>query len=138
MSVFRSSTMAMIALTLLCALPTISWADDDDQQPTPRDNSVNILLRKELAVLRLSSKTTSTPCVNALKKLHTTQNLLKENEDDYQNPDLAVVEDVLESDFEVASERCAVDVRAICQDHKSSKEILKACAKIDTLPEERD
>ncbi|MBO6084874.1 MAG: hypothetical protein J6P00_06425 [Acetobacter sp.] len=137
MSVFRYSASLLIAFTLICTTPIASWADDDDQ-PTQRDNSVNILLRKELAVLRLTSKTISDPCVKALKKLHTTQNLLKEHEGDDQNPDIAVVEDVLESDFETASERCAVDVRDICQNHKSSKDILKACGKIDNLPNENE
>ena len=137
MSIFRSSASLLIAFTLICVTPTVSRADDDDQ-PTQRDDSVNTLLRKELAVLRLTSKTISTPCVNALKKLHATQNLLKEHEGDDQNPDLAVVEDVLESDFETASERCAVDVRAICQNQKPSKDILKACGKIDNLPDENE
>ncbi|QEO17012.1 hypothetical protein [Acetobacter vaccinii] len=137
MSGFRFQAPFVAALAIACTLITPAMADEDGP-PTPRDNSVNIQLQKELAVLHLKPDAASPACIDALRELHKTQDLLKKHAEEDQNPDLVVAQDILESDFETASERCAPDVRAMCEAPNPATDVVKTCEKIDSLPDQNE
>jgi hypothetical protein len=127
------ASVLALALAALFCLPSAARADEDGV--APRDTEANILLHKELAVLHFKPEASSSACIDALKDLHTTQDVLKKEQDDNRTRDLSVAEDVLDSDVENASERCAADARALCMAPNPSPALVHACEAIDSLPE---
>lgn len=127
------ASVLALALAALFCLPSAARADEDGV--APRDTEANILLHKELAVLHFKPEASSSACIDALKDLHTTQDVLKKEQDDNRTRDLSVAEDVLDSDVENASERCASDARALCMAPNPSPALVHACEAIDSLPE---
>ncbi|WP_042786543.1 hypothetical protein [Acetobacter pomorum] len=107
-------------------------ADDD---PPSRTNVPNVQLQKELAVLHFKPEAASQACIDALKELHKTQDMLKAEEERSHDQDLAIAEDVLESDFENAIEMCAPDVQRLCEAPNPSADLAHTCEKIDSLPD---
>lgn len=129
----RLASVLALALAALFCLPSAARADEEGV--APRDTEANILLHKELAVLHFKPEVSSSACIDALKDLHTTQDVLKKEQDDNRTRDLSVAEDVLDSDVENASERCAPDARALCMAPNPSPALVHACEAIDSLPE---
>lgn len=127
-----ATALALVMAGFLC-LPPAAQADEDGV--APRDTEANILLHKELTVLHFKPEASSSACIDALKDLHTTQDVLKKEQDDNRTRDLSVAEDVLDSDVENASERCAPDARALCMAPNPSPALVHACEAIDSLPE---
>ncbi len=125
------AAMASVLLAGGLALSPIARADDET---APRSNVNNIQLQKELAVLHFKPDAAGPACIDALKELHKTQDLLQKDEENTHNQDLTVAEDVLESDFENSIEACAADVEKMCESHNPSPELRTACEKIDSLP----
>jgi hypothetical protein len=130
----RLAPVLMMALAGFLWLPSVALAEEDGV--APRDTEANILLHKELAVLHFKPEASSSACIDALKELHATQDVLKKEQDDNRTRDLTVAEDVLDSDVENASERCAPDARALCMAPNPSPALVRACEFIDSLPED--
>lgn len=124
---------ALLVATLLCA-PLHARADDGDDAEV-RSAVPNAQLQKELAVLQFKPDAASPACVESLKELHKTQALLEEEQKHSNDQDLAVAQDVLESDFENSIETCAPDVRALCESQNPDVKLAKTCEKIDSLPD---
>ncbi|WP_180539558.1 hypothetical protein [Acetobacter okinawensis] len=133
MSGFRLYHAAMASALVACGL-TLSPIARADDETAPRSNVNNIQLQKELAVLHFKPDAAGPACIDALKELHKTQDLLQKDEENAHNQDLTVAEDVLESDFENSIEACAADVEKMCESHNPSAELRAACEKIDSLP----
>lgn len=133
MSGFRLYHAAMASVLLAGGLCAGSLAMADDET-APRNNVNNVQLQKELAVLHLKPDAAGPACIESLKELHKTQDLLQKDEENTRNQDLTVAEDVLESDFENSIEACAADVEKLCETHNPSTELRQACEKIDSLP----
>ena len=133
MSGFRlyHATMASVLLAGGLSAGSLAMADDET---APRNNVNNVQLQKELAVLHLKPDAAGPACIESLKELHKTQDLLQKDEENTRNQDLTVAEDVLESDFENSIEACAADVEKMCESHNPSPELRAACEKIDSLP----
>ena len=129
----RLAPVLIVALAGFLSLPPAARAEEDGV--APRDTEANILLHKELAVLHFKPEASSNACIDALKELHATQDVLKKEQDDNRTRDLTVAEDVLDSDVETASERCAPDARALCMAPNPSPALVRACEAIDSLPE---
>nr|WP_242012630.1 hypothetical protein [Acetobacter lambici] len=105
-----------------------------DDETAPRNNINNVQLQKELAVLHFKPDAAGPACIESLKDLHKTQDLLQKDEENTRNQDLTVAEDVLESDFENSIEACAADVEKLCEAPNPSAELRQSCEKIDSLP----
>ena len=133
MSGFRLYPAIMASALLVGGLAAGSIAHADDET-APRSNVNNIQLQKELAVLHLKPDAAGPACIDSLKELHKTQDLLQKDEENTRNQDLTVAEDVLESDFENSIEACAADVEKLCNTHNPSAELRQSCEKIDSLP----
>lgn len=132
--VARLAPVLIVALAGFLSLPPAARGEEDGV--APRDTDANILLHKELAVLHFKPEASSNACIDALKELHATQDVLKKEQDDNRTRDLTVAEDVLDSDVENASERCAPDARALCMAPNPSPALVRACEFIDSLPED--
>lgn len=126
------AAMASVLLAGSLAFSPVARADDDET--APRSNVNNIQLQKELAVLHLQPDAAGPACIDSLKELHKTQDLLQKEQENSRNQDLTVAEDVLESDFEYSIESCAADVEKLCETHNPSPALRTACEKIDSLP----
>ncbi|MGF1275254.1 hypothetical protein [Acetobacter pasteurianus] len=129
---FRPFALASLFFMGSLAASAVARADDD---PPPRTNVPNVQLQKELAVLHFKPEAASPACIDALKELHKTQDMLKAEEARSHDQDLAIAEDVLESDFENSIEMCAPDVQRLCEAPNPSAELAHTCEKIDSLPD---
>lgn len=127
---------ALFMAMLLCA-PLHARADDGDDAEV-RSKVPNAQLQKELAVLQFKPEAASEACVESLKELHKTQALLEEEQKHSNDQDLAVAQDVLESDFENSIEMCAPDVRNLCETPNPDVKLVQTCEKLGSLPDTAD
>lgn len=134
MSGFRLYHAVMASVLLAGSLAMAPAARADDDETAPRSNVNNVQLQKELAVLHFKPDAAGPACIDSLKELHKTQDLLQKEQENTRNQDLTVAEDVLESDFETSIEACAEDVEKLCETHNPSSDLRAACEKIDSLP----
>nr|WP_230975599.1 hypothetical protein [Acetobacter garciniae] len=129
--------MVLVSMPVAGALVSPAAAQDDEPEapPTPRDTVPNRKLERQLAILHFKPDAASDACVNALSALHKTQDQLTQEEARYHDQDIAVAQDVLESDFENSLEHCSPDARALCAEPSPSPGLAQACAQIDNVPE---
>lgn len=116
-------------------MPSVARADDDEASASPANNEAAIALNKVLQVLQQDPSSASDACVDALKELHKTQDIVATDEARSKDQDLAVARDVLESDYEDATQICGADARTLCR--TSSGKLPKlppACAAIHAQP----
>ncbi|GBR03443.1 hypothetical protein [Acetobacter oeni] len=95
----------------------------------------NAQLQKELAVLQTAPDQVSEACISALKELHETQGKLEAEQERTKDQDIAVAQDVLESDYENAIEMCGPDARHMCETHNPSDTLAHACEILGSLPD---
>ncbi|NSL92476.1 hypothetical protein HRJ39_06370 [Acetobacter syzygii] len=131
---FRLYHAVMASALLAGSLAVSPAARADGDETAPRSNVNNIQLQKELSVLHMKPEAAGPACIDSLKELHKTQDLLAKEQENSHDQDLTVAEDVLESDFENSIEACAGDVEKLCETHNPQPELVKACEAIDSLP----
>lgn len=127
----RLSCLCLIAAFLV----TPALADDDEPLSAGPGNVANAQLQKELAVLQSNPDEASEACVSALKELHKTQAQVDAEQQRTHDQDLAVAQDVLESDFENAIEMCGPDARRMCGTQNPSAKLAHACETLGSIPE---
>jgi hypothetical protein len=120
----RGLTSSCIAILCACLVPTIALAQQQDGASS-RDK-----LDRVLAVLRDRNAAASKPCLDAMTKVHQTEDqvsdLAKSAGDSGRHDDNAdIAKDVLDSDYETA--------QGICQ-----PDAVRACATAATAVEQRD
>nr|WP_298795711.1 hypothetical protein [uncultured Acetobacter sp.] len=133
-SLFPHAAMVLLA-SALTAAPLYAHADDDDDELHHRSTVPNAQLQKELAVLQYKPEAASPACIESLKELHKTQAQLEEEQTRSQDQDLAIAQDVLESDFENSIELCSPDVRQLCETRNPDVTLAKACEKLGSIPD---
>ena len=109
------------ALLLLPSLP----AHADDQAGSgdlARDQ-----LARVIAVLRLKPEAAGQTCLDALHEAHHTEDQLKTLEGKAKDPDLALAQDVLETNYENAQEVCGADARRTCAAPYEPSGLRPAC-----------
>lgn len=95
----------------------------------------NAQLQKELGVLQTTPDQASEACINSLKELHETQGKLEAEQERTKDQDLAVAQDVLESDYENAIEMCGPDARRLCETRNPSNTLAHACETLGSVPD---
>nr|WP_240162013.1 hypothetical protein [Gluconacetobacter azotocaptans] len=124
-----------------CLFPVGAMAQDDggggggeggDGQGGSRTASIQ--LQKDLAVLQGNPDAASQDCLDALKELHKTQDMVAAEEARTKDQDLEVARDVLETDFETAAQVCTPDAASLCDKSGASPTpaMAKACAALQT------
>ena len=71
-------------------------------------------LARMIAVLRLQPAAAGQSCLDALHEAHQTEDQLKLLQNKKNDPDLALAQDVLETDYENAKEICGADANRVC------------------------
>lgn len=94
----------------------------------------NAQLQKELSVLQTMPEQASDACITSLKELHETQGKLDAERERSHDQDLAVAQDVLESDYENAIEMCGPDARRLCGTSNPSDQLAHACETLGSIP----
>ncbi|MGO3517950.1 hypothetical protein [Acetobacter cibinongensis] len=125
------SALPALLVALLC-VPLSAHAEGGDEV---RSKVPNMQLQKELAVLQFQPEAASEACIESLKELHKTQALLEEEQKHTNDQDLAIAQDVLESDFENSIEMCAPDVHKLCETQNPDVKLVKACENVGSLPD---
>jgi len=121
---------ALALLPALC-LATTAHAQDEQDETTAATAGISAVLGKQLAILQQKPDAASEACVNALKELHTTQDQIAKEEQHSKDQDLGVARDVLESDFENATQYCGADARTLCRtDTTHAAKMEAACTKL--------
>ena len=87
-------------------------------------------LARVIAVLRLKPETAGQSCLDALHEAHQTEDQLKKLENKAKDPDLALAQDVLETDYENAQEVCGADARRTCEASQRSSQMISACDRL--------
>ena len=129
----KTSSFIPVVFSAFFCFSSVAHAEKKD---SVNGNVPNAQLQKELAVLRFQPDSASESCINALKELHKTQDLIdKKEQRSSSDPDLAIAHDVLESDFENAIEMCSPDVRRLCGVHDPDVKLAKACENVGSLPD---
>ena len=84
-------------------------------------------LARVIAVLRLKPEAAGQSCLDALHEAHQTENQLKKLESKAKDPDFALAQDVLETDYENAQEVCGADARRTCAASQRAMAMNTAC-----------
>nr|WP_246379577.1 hypothetical protein [Gluconacetobacter johannae] len=115
-------------------LPAAAMAQDDGGDGQSGSRAASVQLQKDVAVLQANPDAASSACLDALKELHKTQDMVAAEESRTKDPDLEVARDVLETDFESAAQACAPDAAALCDKGGTSPApaMAKACAALQT------
>ena len=113
--------LARCGLLLLLSVP----AHADDQARS--GDLAREQLARVIAVLRLKPEDAGQSCLDALHEAHQTEDQLKKLENKAKDPDLALAQDVLETDYENAQEVCGADARTTCAASPRSAGISAAC-----------
>ncbi|MBB2202677.1 hypothetical protein [Gluconacetobacter tumulisoli] len=131
MTITHPSRLAALFLSC-CLVPVGAMAQDEGGEGGSRASAV--LLQREVGVLQTDPNATSPSCLDALKELHKTQDLVAAEESRTKDQDLEVARDVLETDFETAGQACAPDAESLCDKAGTSPSpaLAKACAVLRT------
>ena len=116
--------LARCGLLLLFSLP----AQADDQGRS--DDLAREQLARAIAVLRLKPEAAGQSCLDALHEAHQTEDQLKKLESKAKDPDLALAQDVLETDYENAQEVCGTDARRTCAIAQEPSGMTSACRRL--------
>ncbi|GAN67667.1 hypothetical protein [Acetobacter orleanensis] len=133
-SLFPHAAMVLLA-SALTAAPFYAHAEEGDNSSSVRSTVPNAQLQKELAILQFKPEAASPACIDSLKELHKTQAQLQEEQTRTEDQDLAIAQDVLESDFENSIELCSPDVRQLCESPNPAKALAQACERLGSVPD---
>ncbi len=107
--------MRPVCTAMICALiglvaPVASWADDTDSSA----DLARVQLNRVIKVLRLQPSAASPACLDSLAEMHKTEDQVKALRSRAKDPDTSLAMDVLETDYENASEICGADASRVC------------------------
>ncbi len=120
-------------LTLCGILLLLSFPAKADDQARSSDLAREQLARA-IAVLRLKPEAAGQSCLDSLHEAHQTEDQLKKLQSEAKDPDLALAQDVLETDYENAQEVCGADARTTCATVPQPAGLGSACAQL-TAPQ---
>ena len=101
---------ATVQLSIAASLSSAAHADEQ----APSGDVARDQLAKVIAVLRLQPAAAGQSCLDALHEVHHTEDQVKVLQNKANHPDLALAQDVLETDYENAKEICGADAGRIC------------------------
>ena len=118
-----SSGRKLVQCVVLLSLSLPARADDQAQS----GDLAREQLARVIAVLRLKPEAAGQSCLDALHEAHQTEDQLKKLETKAKDPDLALAQDVLETDYENAQELCGADARRTCVSTQRTAGMFSAC-----------
>ena len=104
-------------------LSTAAYADD----PVPSGDAAREQLARIIAVLRLQPAAAGQSCLDALHEVHLTEDQVKALQNKANNPDVALAQDVMETDYENAKEICGADAGRVCTGPTAVAGLTAAC-----------
>ncbi len=108
----------------LLLVSTVVMADD----PVPSSDLAREQLARVIAVLKLQPDAAGQSCLDALHEAHKTEDQVKILENKSSNPDLALAQDVLETDYENGKEICGADAGRVCAIPGQTAGLKEACS----------
>lgn len=92
-------------------------------------------VQRAMEVLRLKPDMASKPCLDKLDDLHKMEKVIEEASEQAHNPNLSLAHDVMESDYEDATESCVPDAAKLCASPGSlaSANQKKLCDALDAI-----
>nr|WP_321986668.1 hypothetical protein [uncultured Lichenicoccus sp.] len=84
-------------------------------------------LGRVLAVLRLQPAAAGGSCLDSLRDMHKTEDQVKALQIRAKDPDKALAQDVLESDYENSKEICGADAARLCGAPGTASGVPAAC-----------
>ena len=120
----ESWTIRLAGAALLLSSHAVALADE----PTPGDDLSRQQLERVLAVLRAQPTAAGSSCLESLRDMHKTEDQVKALQPREKDPDKALAQDVLESDYENSKEICGADASRLCGAPLASPSVTAACA----------
>lgn len=131
-----SRSLLFFALCIAClsaiAVAAPAKTDDDDPNVNAHGTGVNRLLE----VLRKRPDSASEACLHALSEMHKAQQQLEDVENHDDDPDTALVRDVLASDMEDVITMCGADAHRVCREIEGDDDaaLAKRCSALPDDP----
>jgi len=119
----RSVYNRRIFIGLAVLLCTRAYAED----PAPSGDLARDQLARVIAVLRLQPAAAGQSCLDALHEVHKTEDQMKILQNKANNPDIALAQDVLETDYENAKEICGADAGRVCAASGGAADLRAGC-----------
>ncbi|TLU72694.1 hypothetical protein [Lichenicoccus roseus] len=114
--------LAGAALLLVCHATALA------DEPGAGDDLSRQQLERVLAVLRAQPTAAGPSCLESLRDMHKTEDQVKALQARAKDPDKALAQDVLESDYENSREICGADAARLCYAPSASAGMTTACA----------
>ena len=109
---------------LLLAVTHVALADE----PAPGGGDLTRQqLERVLGVLRLRPSAAGPSCLDSLREMHKTEDQVKALQVRAKDPDKALAQDVLESDYENSKEICGADAAHLCSTPGQIAGVAAAC-----------
>ncbi len=112
-----------VCLTVMVMLSSAAYADDS----VPSADVARERLARIIDVLRLQPAAAGQSCLDALHEVHQTEDQVKLLQNKANNPDLALAQDVMETDYENGKEICGADANRVCAGPKVLSGLKAAC-----------
>ena len=112
-----------LCLTFMVLLSTAAYADD----AVPSGDVAREQLARIIAVLRLQPAAAGQSCLDTLHEVHQTEDQVKALQNKANNPDFALAQDVMETDYENAKEICGADASRVCAGSGVASGLKAAC-----------
>ena len=121
----RDLIAGVLGAALLVELTHVARAEE---APAGSPDLARQQLERVLGVLRLQPSAASSSCLDSLREMHKTEDQVKTLEGRAKDPDKALAQDVLESDYENSKEMCGADAVRLCSAPKRLAGAAAACA----------
>ncbi|MXV45060.1 hypothetical protein GS501_08410 [Saccharibacter sp. 17.LH.SD] len=123
----RSWGISLLAVAFFVGHASAEEARTDDDDPMVNVQGVGV--NRVLAVLRHVPDAASDSCLNAVGAMHKAQKQLEGIENNEDDPDIALVRDVLSSDMEDVVTMCGADAQTLCREKAGQDAgLAKLCA----------
>ncbi|RBM07954.1 hypothetical protein NJLHNGOC_05680 [Novacetimonas cocois] len=93
-------------------------------------------VQRAMDVLQFKPDAASKSCIEKLEELHKMQAVIqKSSESNTRDPDMSLAHDVMESDYEDATESCVPDAAKLCggKQFQSNARFSQSCESLDAL-----
>ncbi|MBY4638941.1 hypothetical protein K6L44_02765 [Gluconacetobacter entanii] len=128
-------TVSLFARPLLFTLPALVALPAYVCTPAQAQSLATQKVQRAMDVLHFKPDAASQPCLDKLQELHKVQAVIEKASEGNRDPDLSLAHDVMESDYEDATESCVPDAAKLCngKQFQSDAHFRQSCESLDAV-----
>lgn len=133
--VMERFTVSPFARPLFFTLPALVALPAYFYTPALAQSIATQKVQHAMDVLHFKPDAASQSCLEKLQELHKVQAVIEKASEGTRNPDLSLAHDVMESDYEDATESCVPDAAKLCngKQFQSDAHFRQACESLDAV-----